>query len=208
MTIVGRPKKDKSLRILCIFVLIRISVTSRFPFWQLRPRSEYLHRNGRDVAINGALCRSGRRQIIGKPIVKFPDLTRGCPKKDCFKLFLRVVVEQAMQWVDRVPIWLPALGGLGNQTMLNGKTQQQGRMNAFVAGLSFSWRNPLLPRSPGIGCSTTNLQQRLGQTFFGTRCTLNGWSATLSVICSNCSIPSTPCPCPCPSKSRVKKKVI
>ena len=117
MTIVGRPKKDKSLRILCIFVLIRISVTSRFPFWQLRPRSDYLHRNDRDVAINGALCRSGQRQIIGKPIVKFPDLTRGCPKKDCFKLFLRVVVEQAMQWVDRVPIWLPAVGGLGNQTM-------------------------------------------------------------------------------------------
>ena len=89
MTIVGRPKKDKSLRILCIFVLIRISVTSRFPFWQLRPRSEYLHRNGRDVAINGALCRSGRRQIIGKPIVKFPNLTRGCPKKNLLKAIFK-----------------------------------------------------------------------------------------------------------------------
>ena len=32
-------------------------------------------------------------------------------------------------------------------------------MSAFVAGLSFSWRNTLLPRSPiGIGCSTTKIK--------------------------------------------------
>ena len=121
-----------------------------------------------------SLCRSGRRQMIGKPIAKFPNLTTGCPKKVCFKLFLKFVVEQPMQW------------------------ETSATRNAFGAGLSLSWRNPLLLRYPiGIGCSTTNLQKRLKQTFLGHA--LNGWSATLSVICSNCSIPHTPCPWPRPS---------